>query len=62
MDKYTKSVIADVLFSFSIIAALLAAWSYFYGDIWLASTQWVLLATILGVYAIYVEVKQTSKK
>lgn len=35
-------------------ALILAAWGAFsQRDIWLAPTQWLLVAILLGVYAIY---------
>jgi len=62
MDRQTQSTIADVLFSISIVCALLAAWCYLYQDLWLASSQWVQIAAVLGIYATYVEIKDAKKR
>lgn len=45
--------IGDVLVGVSIIAIILSIIGAFGVDIWLASTQWVLVAGVLGIYAIY---------
>ncbi len=63
MDKQTKHTFAEVLFSLSVIAVILAAWSYLSDSaVWLASSQWVQVAAVLGIYAVYMEVKDSVKK
>ncbi len=62
MDKHTKHTLAEVLFSLSVVSVLLAAWSYLSSDVWLASAQWVQVATVLGVYAIYLHIKEPTQK
>ena len=37
----------------SVVAIILAAIGAFGIDIWLASTQWILVAAVLGIYALY---------
>lgn len=41
------------LMSASFLAVLAAGWGFARDDVWLASTQWLLVATALGVFAIY---------
>ena len=62
MDKQTKHNLAEVLFALSVVAVLFAAWSYLASDIWLASTQWLEVGMILGIYATYLEIKEPTKK
>lgn len=62
MDKATKHTLAEVLFAGSIVCALLAAWSYLVSDIWLASSQWLQMAAVLGIYATYMEIKEPTTR
>ncbi len=48
---------SDVLLGASVLAVILALIGSFSFDIWLASTQWVLVAAALGIYAIYFKIK-----
>jgi len=41
------------LMTVSFLAVLAAGWGFLYTDIWLASTQWLLVAAILGVFGLY---------
>ena len=45
--------IADLLVGLSIVAGVLSIVGAFGTDIWLASTQWILIAAVLAIYAIY---------
>lgn len=47
----------NVLIVLSIVAAVLALIGAAGTDLWLASTQWLIVAVILGVYAIYAKTK-----
>jgi len=47
-------IVADGFFVFSAIAILAAMYGWSIGDLWLASTQWVLVAIFLMLVAIYV--------
>lgn len=47
--------LANILFGLSIVTLILAAIGAFGTDLWLASTQWVLVAIALGVYALYLK-------
>ena len=44
---------AKVCLYASVIAVLLSIWGAAFGDVWLGSTQWVLVAATLGIYAVY---------
>ncbi|OGY09131.1 MAG: hypothetical protein A2700_01155 [Candidatus Blackburnbacteria bacterium RIFCSPHIGHO2_01_FULL_44_64] len=37
----------------AVIAVLLAGLGYFGTDIWLASTQWLLVAAVLAAFGVY---------
>lgn len=45
--------VSCALMKLAFLAVLAAAWGFVRGDIWLASTQWLLVAGVLGVFAIY---------
>lgn len=45
--------LGDLFVGLSIIAVILSIIGSFGTDIWLASTQWILVAAVLGIYAIY---------
>ena len=49
MNK-TVSLIALAL---SMIAVILAIISAFSSDVWLAATQWLIVAAVLGIYALF---------
>lgn len=45
--------IGSLMVGLSVIAVILSIIGAFGTDIWLASTQWILIAAVLGIYAIY---------
>jgi len=45
--------ITGILMSASFLAVLAAAWGFLFTDLWLASTQWLLVAAVLGVFGLY---------
>lgn len=47
----------NVLIVLSVVAAVLAVIGAAGTDIWLASTQWLMVAIILGIYALYSKTK-----
>ncbi len=51
--KNQPSFYARVLIAGSLAAVLLAAIGYLGNDLWLASTQWLLVGAILALFAIY---------
>jgi len=46
----------DYIFYLSLVGLALAAYGSLAGnDIWLAPTQWIMVATLTGVYATYLK-------
>ena len=45
--------ISSYLMALAIMAILLAAVGYLGFDIWLASTQWLLVAAVLALFGVY---------
>ena len=53
---------ADYLFILSFLGIVLAAYGAFIGsDLWLGSTQWLLVSVALVVYALYVKTGRSVK-
>lgn len=53
MKKKDKKLISQVLMGSAVISILLAGIGYLGVDIWLASTQWLLVAAILALFGLY---------
>lgn len=53
LDKRTKGSLSQILFWGGVFSVLLAGVGYLGFDIWLASTQWLLMAAVLTLFAIY---------
>ncbi len=53
MKKKDIKLISQVLMGSAIISVLLAGIGYLGVDIWLASTQWLLVAAILALFGLY---------
>ncbi len=53
-----KQSTGDILIGLSVIAVILSIIGAFGTDIWLASTQWILIAATLGIYALYVKIRE----
>lgn len=51
-EMYSQALIAG-----SIIAVFLAALGYLGTDIWLASTQWLLVAAVLAALGVYAKLE-----
>ena len=49
-------LISKVLIGSAVVAVALAGLGYLGTDIWLASTQWLLVAAVLAMFGIYVVV------
>ncbi len=47
----------DVLIVLAVIAVILSIIGAMGRDIWLASTQWVLIAAVLSIWAVYVKIR-----
>lgn len=53
MKKEDMERLAQVLMGGAVISVVLAAIGYLGTDIWLASTQWLLVAAVLALFAVY---------
>lgn len=54
-SKGTKTNLSKYMMYGAVLAVLLAAEGWLGPDIWLASTQWLLVAAVLGLFAIYLK-------
>ena len=57
MNKDKKSLLAKIFMGASLATVLLAALGWLGSDIWLASTQWLLVGAILACFGIYVKLE-----
>jgi hypothetical protein len=53
MKKKDLGKISQVLIGGAIVATLLSGLGYLGTDIWLASTQWLLVAAVLALFGVY---------
>ena len=51
--KGDKIGVSKALMAGSVLAVILASVGYLGYDIWLASTQWLLVAAVLGLFGVY---------
>lgn len=56
MSKKNMKMASQILMGGSLVAIVLAALGYLGTDIWLASTQWLLVAAVLALFGVYVKV------
>ena len=49
---------ADIVFGTAVVAMFLSIVGYGGYDLWLASTQWLLVSVALAVYAIYIRCRE----
>ena len=54
-DKKGRNSLSKYLMYGAVIAILLAAEGWIGPDIWLASTQWLLVAAVLALFGIYLK-------
>lgn len=59
MKKKDLLKYSEYLMYASVVAVVLSAIGYFGLDIWLASTQWLLVAVVLALFGMYLK---TSNK
>jgi hypothetical protein len=57
VKKKDIKLISQVLMGSAIISILLAGIGYLGVDIWLASTQWLLVAAILALFGLYMRME-----
>jgi len=53
LDKKGKASLSNYLMYGAVLAVLFAAKGWIGPDIWLASTQWLLIAAVLAAFGIY---------
>ncbi len=56
MKKKDMRQVSQVLIAGAVIAVVLAAIGYTGVDIWLASTQWLLVAAVLALFGVYTKI------
>ncbi|KKQ90843.1 MAG: hypothetical protein UT15_C0003G0018 [Berkelbacteria bacterium GW2011_GWA1_39_10] len=50
--------LGDGLIILSVVAVILSIVGAFGKDLWLASTQWVLVGAVLSVWAVYTKIRE----
>jgi hypothetical protein len=55
MKKKDLKIVSQVLVAGAVISVILAGIGYLGVDIWLASTQWLLVAAVLALFGIYLK-------
>ena len=55
MNKKDAKSLSKFLMVGSLLAIILSGVGYFGYDFWLASTQWLLVSTILALFGIYLK-------
>lgn len=53
MSKKDMELASQVLMGGALISIILSAIGYLGTDIWLASTQWLLVAAVLALFGVY---------
>lgn len=53
MTKKDMGMLSQVLMGASLVAVVLSGIGYTGTDIWLASTQWLLVAAVLALFGVY---------
>ena len=53
MKKKDWSMLSQVLVGGAVISVILAGVGWLGVDIWLASTQWLIVAAVLGLFGVY---------
>lgn len=53
MNKKDIGMLSQVLMGASLLAVVLSGIGYMGTDIWLASTQWLLVAAVLALFGVY---------
>jgi len=53
MKKKDQRLLSDVLMVGAAVSVVFSAIGYLGTDIWLASTQWLLVASVLALFGVY---------
>jgi len=56
LKKKDWEMVSQVLMGGAVVAVILAAIGYTGTDIWLASTQWLLVAAVLALFGLYAKI------
>jgi uncharacterized membrane protein len=56
-----KKQLSNYSFYLSVLSVLLAAIGAFGVDLWLASTQWMIIAVVLAIWSIYLKDKEGDR-
>jgi hypothetical protein len=56
MSKKDMKLASQVLMGGSLVAVAFSALGYFGTDVWIASTQWLLVAAVLALFGVYTKV------
>ncbi|OGM05388.1 hypothetical protein A2125_02100 [Candidatus Woesebacteria bacterium GWB1_43_5] len=57
LKKKDAKMASQVLIGGAVISVVLAGVGYFGIDIWLASTQWLLVAAVLALFGVYLRME-----
>ena len=55
--KKQLMMLSKVLMLGSLISIILAGYGYLVADIWLASTQWLLVSAVLALFGVYAKLE-----
>lgn len=55
--KENLNLYSQILLGLSLAGVFLAGYGFLVGDIWLAPTQWLLVAAVSGIWSVWVKVK-----
>lgn len=53
MKKKDTRTLSQVLMGSAVVSVLFSGMGYLGADIWLASTQWLLVAAVLALFGVY---------
>lgn len=56
MNKKSFEKISNVLMGLALVSVILAGVGYLGFDIWLASTQWLLVTIVLALFGVYLKI------
>jgi len=56
--KKNWRLVSKVLIILALVAVVAAAWGFLFSDIWLASTQWLLIAIVLAAFGLYTRMEK----
>ena len=57
MKKKDLAMTSQIMMGGAAVSVVLAAIGYLGTDIWLASTQWLLVAAVLALFGVYTKMK-----